>query len=167
MWTKNVGSQAALQSCCNISTFNGSFVSCPERYRCGSIHCVPPFTRSLELTIAIPHNQNWQDWGARLNRKTAFHAAVNHYCREIGINWANSPQPIFITSYDSKNPPAADELEVGDDAGDDLSPNPVSPGGIDPAVPSNQPTMFFTPPKDDTRAGLRRRRKGNAGRANF
>lgn len=125
-----------------------------------------PLHRSLELTISIPHNQNWQDWGARLTRKTAFHAAVNHYCRELGIHWANSPQPIFITSYNSDKPPTAEELGV-EDEGDELAPDPISPGGVTSPVPSAQPTLFFTPPKDDARAGLRRRRKGNAGGANF
>lgn len=30
----------------------------------------------MTLTIGIPHLQTWQDWGARQNRRTRFHAAV-------------------------------------------------------------------------------------------
>lgn len=35
-----------------------------------------------------------QDWGLRNARKTAFHAAVNYYCHQLGITAAEAPIPI-------------------------------------------------------------------------
>ncbi|KAG6378412.1 Mechanosensitive ion channel-domain-containing protein [Boletus reticuloceps] len=49
------------------------------------------FQRHLELTIAIPHNSTWQDWGLRNARRTAFHAAVQYYCRQLGITACEPP----------------------------------------------------------------------------
>jgi len=52
------------------------------------------YQRHLEITIGIGHNGNWQDWGLRLARKTAFHAAVQYFSRQLGIVAAESPIPI-------------------------------------------------------------------------
>ena len=38
--------------------------------------------------------RTWQDWGLRNARKTAFHAAVNFYCKQLGITSVGSLQPI-------------------------------------------------------------------------
>ncbi|CAE6481603.1 unnamed protein product [Rhizoctonia solani] len=54
------------------------------------------FQRCLELTMGIPHNGTWQDWGMRNARKTAFHAAAQFYTRQLGITCGNSPQPVLI-----------------------------------------------------------------------
>ncbi|KAF7301275.1 EF-hand domain-containing protein [Mycena indigotica] len=73
------------------------------------------FQRYLEFTMAIGHNGTWQDWSLRSARKTAFHAAVQYYCRELGIECYNSPQPIIWTDataglppYNSPNPSGVD-----------------------------------------------------------
>ncbi|KAL0574763.1 hypothetical protein V5O48_007190 [Marasmius crinis-equi] len=52
------------------------------------------YQRYLEITIGIAHNGNWQDWGLRNARKTAFHAAVNYYCRQLGISGHAAPLPV-------------------------------------------------------------------------
>ncbi|KAJ7667633.1 Mechanosensitive ion channel-domain-containing protein [Mycena polygramma] len=52
------------------------------------------FQRYLEFTMAFGHNGTWQDWGLRSARKTAFHAAVQYYSRELGIECYAAPQPI-------------------------------------------------------------------------
>ncbi|KAL4259158.1 EF-hand domain-containing protein [Pleurotus pulmonarius] len=52
------------------------------------------YQRFLEVTIGIGHNGTWQDWGLRNARKTAFHAAVNYYCKQLGIVCHASPLPI-------------------------------------------------------------------------
>lgn len=52
------------------------------------------FQRFMECTIVIGHNGNWQDWNLRLIRKTAFHAAVQFYCRQLGIVCYQSPIPV-------------------------------------------------------------------------
>ena len=82
------------------------------------------YQRHLELTIGIGHNgydpfsstshnttgtyvktrvySNWQDWGLRLARKTAFHAAVQYFCRHLGIAAAESPIPIVFADRDTQ-----------------------------------------------------------------
>ncbi|CAE6475653.1 unnamed protein product [Rhizoctonia solani] len=54
------------------------------------------FQACLELTMGIPHNGTWQDWGMRNARKTAFHAAAQFYCRQLGITCRNSLQPVLV-----------------------------------------------------------------------
>jgi len=126
------------------------------------------YQRSLELTIGIPHNSNWQDWGMRQNRKTVFHAAVNHYCKELGISWANSPQQILVTDPSERMPPAPSFFD-GDDGGDidgqPISPAPPEQGATAPPKPS----LFFLPPPDDEPSGLRARKtkKNKAIRGNM
>ena len=79
------------------------------------------YQRHLELTIGIGHNgydpatfstrgayvkfyiySNWQDWGLRLARKTAFHAAVQYFCRQLGIVAAESPIPLVYANRDTQ-----------------------------------------------------------------
>lgn len=142
-----------------------------NRWYSGSTSWTPQkidYQRSMEITIGIPHNSNWQDWGAALNRRTAMHAAVNHYCRELGITFANSPQPILFRGYSSNQPPDAEELDATA-ANEEQEEPPLSPGpspGVGAAAPP-QTTLFFTAPKDDKPTGLRKRRKADAGGANF
>lgn len=66
-------------------------------------------------------------------------------------------------------PPTADELEYAEDE-EVPTPGPASPhfgtGAGHSPLPPAQPTLFFTPPKDD-KVGLRRRRKGNAAGGNI
>lgn len=45
---------------------------------------------------------NWQDWGLRLARKTAFHAAAQYFCRQLGIAAAESPMPIVYANRDTQ-----------------------------------------------------------------
>ncbi|KAF8305933.1 hypothetical protein DL93DRAFT_2181438 [Clavulina sp. PMI_390] len=145
------------------------------------------YQRSLEMTIGIAHNSNWQDWGQALTRRTAFHAAVNHYCREIGITFSNSPQPVYFTKPGADQPVSAEEMEWEDEpqsarlgipetsagtglglgrsstrAGAALRREASTAGGVLPRVP---PALFFQPPKDDL-AGLRKRKKADGGAAN-
>ncbi|KAJ7047743.1 Mechanosensitive ion channel-domain-containing protein [Mycena alexandri] len=92
------------------------------------------FQRYLEFTMGFGHNGTWQDWGLRSARKTAFHAAVQHYCRELGIVCYASPQPIVwgdpnlelppyppVTSPTSVTPASPDDLDADADAeGEDV-----------------------------------------------
>ncbi|KAH7869025.1 uncharacterized protein C8R40DRAFT_1177155 [Lentinula edodes] len=78
------------------------------------------FQRYLEVTIGIGHNGTWQDWGLRCARKTAFHAAVQHYTRILGIVCYESTQPIVYNN--SSDSPAINILNDG-------SVPPPSPGG--------------------------------------
>ncbi|KAJ3760988.1 Mechanosensitive ion channel-domain-containing protein [Lentinula raphanica] len=78
------------------------------------------FQRYLEVTIGIGHNGTWQDWGLRCARKTAFHAAVQHYTRQLGIVCYESTQPVVYA-----NAPDTPAINVFPDA----TMPPPSPGG--------------------------------------
>ncbi|KAF8558963.1 hypothetical protein OG21DRAFT_1503412 [Imleria badia] len=70
------------------------------------------FQRHLEITITIPHNSTWQDWGLRNARRTAFHAAVQYYCRQLGITACESPMPlVYLDSDTQQYTPAISETE--------------------------------------------------------
>ncbi|EKM80242.1 hypothetical protein AGABI1DRAFT_120269 [Agaricus bisporus var. burnettii JB137-S8] len=55
------------------------------------------YQRYLELTIGLTHNGNWQDWGLRNTRRTAFHAAVQYFSRQLGIIGYEAPLPIVYS----------------------------------------------------------------------
>lgn len=61
------------------------------------------YMRYLEVTIGMPHNSNFQDWGARNNRRTAFHAAINHYSNLLGIEFYETARPVIFV--DANNNP--------------------------------------------------------------
>lgn len=65
--------------------------------------CVFSFSlRSSLLNLGwLPLRRTWQDWGLRLARKTAFHAAVQYYCRELGIVAYEAPIPIVYADPDT------------------------------------------------------------------
>ncbi|KAJ7237191.1 Mechanosensitive ion channel-domain-containing protein [Mycena haematopus] len=109
------------------------------------------FQRYLEFTMGFGHNGTWQDWGLRSARKTAFHAAVQHYSRELGIVCYNSPQPIVWGDPNLElppYPPLSPETEV-------KSPTAGSPDEVDDTdmVLKPTPTLGFTP---HTTSGLSR-----------
>ncbi|KAI6128463.1 Mechanosensitive ion channel-domain-containing protein [Pisolithus croceorrhizus] len=70
------------------------------------------FQRYLEISVAIPHNSTWQDWGLTCARRTAFCAAVQHYCRQLGIVCFESPMPIEVADADTQLFTPAPEAEV-------------------------------------------------------
>ncbi|KAH8118525.1 Mechanosensitive ion channel-domain-containing protein [Phellopilus nigrolimitatus] len=112
------------------------------------------FQRHLEITIGIPHNGNWQDWGLRNTRKTAFYAAANYYCRQLGIVAMNSARPIVYT-------------DIGKDgAKPSTSPTSATNGELEEAAPADtvaandlKPTLGFRPPPDKRSSTLLRARK--------
>ncbi|KAJ6627437.1 hypothetical protein B0H10DRAFT_1779807 [Mycena sp. CBHHK59/15] len=125
------------------------------------------FQRYLEVTMAIGHNGTWQDWGLRSARKTAFHAAVQHYCRELGIVCYNSPQPIVYgdPSVTASQPPAAGPdggNEGGNEGGvasepaaEDLLLRPEEEAALKPA-----PALGFVPHMTTGQLRARKSAKG-------
>ncbi|KAG1715974.1 hypothetical protein ID866_1198 [Astraeus odoratus] len=91
------------------------------------------FQRYLEITIGIPHNSTWQDWGLRNTRRTAFHAAVQYYCRQLGIVYFESPMPIAYADPSSRlhTLPAETGAEV-DDIPDEMDTAPRNLLGFTP-----------------------------------
>ncbi|KAI0028303.1 Mechanosensitive ion channel-domain-containing protein, partial [Vararia minispora EC-137] len=62
--------------------------------------------RYLEVSIGISHNGNWQDWGLRNSRRTAFQAAVQHYCLQLGIKAYKPSIPIRWVDPGADVPPS-------------------------------------------------------------
>jgi hypothetical protein len=104
--------------------------------------------------VPISVDSTWQNWGLRNARKTAFHAAVQHYCRQLGINTYAPPQPIVFADRDTHLfVPMAQE---GDE--DVLSPGSAVDASF-PEAPTEpvKPVMGFIPPESQ-RAQLRARK---------
>ncbi|EGO01583.1 hypothetical protein SERLA73DRAFT_85328 [Serpula lacrymans var. lacrymans S7.3] len=116
------------------------------------------FQRHLEITITIPHNSTWQDWGLRNTRRTAFYAAVQHYCRRLDIVAYESPIPIVYADNVTQKymPPSPGGVEHDDGAPGDASSSEVYAGG---AAKKNM--LGFIPPEDKG-ASLTRARKSRS-----
>ncbi|EGG04448.1 uncharacterized protein MELLADRAFT_117083 [Melampsora larici-populina 98AG31] len=69
----------------------------------------------IEITFGMIHRENWQDWGGRWNRRTAFHAAINYYSRQLGITFYGSEQPVELRNWDGLKQHLLDDDEDDDD----------------------------------------------------
>ncbi|KAF9569455.1 hypothetical protein CPC08DRAFT_623518 [Agrocybe pediades] len=129
------------------------------------------FQRYLELTIGIGHNGNWQDWGTRNARKTAFHAAVQYYCRELGIVGYEAPKPIVYAN------PTTMRYDPAPSAPDDVL-SPTSPSmptasmdqmkrETEDAAKKMKPSLGFLPPLADRSSQLLRARKSRDRKTNL
>ncbi|CDW98549.1 hypothetical protein, partial [Sporisorium scitamineum] len=49
---------------------------------------------AIELIVAFEHKSNWQDWGARWERRTKLMKRIKSACEELGIVYSMPPQPI-------------------------------------------------------------------------
>lgn len=105
--------------------------------------------------------RNWQDWGLRLARKTAFHAAVAYYCRQLGIIAYEPPIPVAYVDPDTQeimSYPGEDEFMDNSYDPDVLSqtsaqqPQPQSTGAHRPSC------LGFEPPPDGHMPGIRARK---------
>ncbi|KAG8707925.1 hypothetical protein FRC09_001538, partial [Ceratobasidium sp. 395] len=118
------------------------------------------FQRSLEVTMGIPHNGTWQDWGMRNARKTAFHAAAQFYCRQLGITCGNSPQPVLIQQ-------SRPELEHHVRSDETLEGDLISPAeeiaGPGAAVPVKAAALGFVPPPEEQNRLRQRKMKSRKG----
>ncbi|KDR83508.1 hypothetical protein GALMADRAFT_55000 [Galerina marginata CBS 339.88] len=171
-WTTPLTKLDALEKCLNdwLSTEEHRWFEPSTNITLQNIE----FQRYLELTIGIGHNGNWQDWGLRNARKTAFHAATQYYCRQLGIVGYEAPMPIVyansstLTYQPSLSPVPPEEA---------LSPFPASPNKLkEEAVEAEKeakdmkPTLGFLPPlavrASHLRARKSRNRKANIGAGN-
>ena len=69
---------------------------------------------AVELIIAFEHKSNWQDWGARWERRTKLMRRIKTLCEELGIVYSMPPQPI---TFHPKSGPAPFKLGLGAGAG--------------------------------------------------
>ena len=70
---------------------------------------------------------NWQDWGLRLARKTAFSAAAQYFCRQLGIFASESPIPIVYANRDTQIWENSDFVPSDVDDGSSVINQPASP----------------------------------------
>lgn len=104
---------------------------------------------------------NWQDWGLRSERKTAFNIAVHYYCRLLGIVFHETPLPIAITDEHGRSAspsvvPSEDDISV---------PLPDEDEATVPSVEQNcresdftKPILGFRPPASMRTSGLKARK---------
>ncbi|KAK0453264.1 Mechanosensitive ion channel-domain-containing protein [Armillaria borealis] len=128
------------------------------------------YQRYMEITIGIAHNGTWQDWGLRCARKTAFHAAVQYYCRQLGIIGYEAPLPIVYgdphtQTYNPPPSPGVDDVGMGSST--DKLPETVHVQSASPVPERMKPTLGFLPPVA-TRTGVNiRQRKSKSRKANM
>lgn len=147
------------------------------------------FQRHLEITIGIGHNgyvllllqlyspmltrfgvfRNWQDWGLRNARKTAFHAAVNYFCRQLGIVAFESPMPIAYADQDTLDwapgSPTPYDEEYGSEEPPLPQPHMPAAGGVSAGEKQKMTWMGFAPPSDRPIPGALRARKSKSRKA--
>ena len=96
-----------------------------------------------------------RDWGLRNARRTAFHAAVNYYCRQLGIVSYNSPIPVAFTDQDT-----LDFAATADEDAEQTEAAPVH-------GPAEKKVMmgFHPPPEDGIPSGMRPRKSKKSKKA--
>lgn len=107
--------------------------------------------------------RNWQDWGLHNARRTAFHAAVNYYCRQLGIFNYSPAQPIQWTkNHELSN--YQDEEDFMDPSFDPDEASPMPPHQQLSGGQSQRKDNFvsaslgFMPPPDKPVPGMRARK---------
>lgn len=150
------------------------------------------YQRCLEFTMGMVHNgysvspnlfirflecfapRTWQDWNLRIARKTAFLAAAHFYCRQLGITFHNSPQPILIADTEERLSKVGLQVPDGVEALEPTSPGGSSrqsmtdvPSEHDEETKKTFTTMLgFTPPPDK-KTTLTRARKSRLHKRNI
>ncbi|PWN23091.1 hypothetical protein BCV69DRAFT_280704 [Microstroma glucosiphilum] len=66
----------------------------------------------IEISVGMTHRANYQDWGARFQRKNAFGAALTYYLKKHGVRYYQPAQPIV---YTQPPPGYNDDQHEGDD----------------------------------------------------
>ena len=108
--------------------------------------------------------RNWQDWGLRNARKTAFHAAVQYYCRQLDIKGYEAPLPIVYANPDTmkyqppqSNPDVMSPVEAAAPVWEQQAQEEAIETEV--AAKAMKPTLGFLPPLADRSSYLTRGRK--------
>ncbi|EMD30380.1 hypothetical protein CERSUDRAFT_78832, partial [Gelatoporia subvermispora B] len=105
------------------------------------------YQRYMEVTVGIPHNSNWQDWGLRLQRKTAFHAACQFFCRQLSIVFYESAMPVVWADDDTLEPISSSPMPPSPLAGEDEVSDMPDMSEAEPAHKSESVSWLgFQPP---------------------
>jgi hypothetical protein len=101
---------------------------------------------------------NWQDWGLRGTRKTAFHAAVQYYCRQLGIIGYEAPLPVVYADPDTNTykPTTSPGKEDLSPPSSNPTPSRTRQRGM---AQDKMPVLGFLPPPADHSTHLMRARK--------
>lgn len=98
-----------------------------------------------------------------MERKTAFHVAVQHYCQQLGIICHESPLPIAIrSSTDGLSPssslfdPPEDDISVPVPDSDSEMVSNSEQTKLEPNI--TEPVMGFRPPASTRAKGLKARK---------
>ncbi|KAH9482890.1 Mechanosensitive ion channel protein Msy1 [Psilocybe cubensis] len=172
-WTTPLTKLDALEKCLNtwLSTEENRWFEPSTSITLQNI----AFQRYLELTIGIGHNGNWQNWGLRNARKTAFHAAVQYYCKQLGIVGYEAPLPIVYANPQTMKyePPSQNYEEVRSPMADTpLTADELRQEAVEAEVAAKamKPTLGFLPPLEDRSSRLMarksRHKKANLGAGN-
>ncbi|KAG6918222.1 hypothetical protein DXG01_015815 [Tephrocybe rancida] len=115
------------------------------------------YFNSQLFTKFITNVRRSGDWDLRNKRKTAFHAAVNYYCRQLDITCFESPIPIVYADPETRTyaPPAPSPPRSPMVPEEPTSPLNV---GEDPNEGQTKPTLGFLPPVATRSSHLRARR---------
>jgi hypothetical protein len=101
---------------------------------------------------------NWQDWSLRGTRKTAFHAAVQYYCLQLGIIGYEAPLPVVYADPDTNTYKPMTSPDK-----DDLFPSSSNPTSLRTKqrgmAQVKKPVLGFLPPPADLSSHLMRARK--------
>lgn len=100
---------------------------------------------------------NWQDWSLRSSRKTAFHAAVQYYCRQLGIVCYEAPLPVVYADPNTKtyNPKTSPDKEESSSP----NPKPTTSRMRQRETAQDRTFLGFRPPPVDRSSHLMRARK--------
>jgi hypothetical protein len=149
------------------------------------------YQRYLELTIGITHNgwvpttipvslgaeivffcSNWQDWGLRNTRRTAFHAAVQYYSRQLGIIGYEAPLPIVYSNplaatdaQDHASPKFGGSTKVEDQTPLGRAKREAEAQAIERTARKMKPLLGFMPPLASRELTLTRSRKSKSRKA--
>ncbi|KAF5363319.1 hypothetical protein D9756_000581 [Leucocoprinus leucothites] len=131
------------------------------------------YQRYLELTIGISHNGNWQDWGLRNARKTAFAAAVHYYSKQLGIIGYEAPIPVVYAdpqtgTYipEKAQSPLTSPFNPGfnDQTPQERARQEAEMQDIERTARSMKPCLGFLPPLANRETTLTRARKSTKSR---
>ncbi|THV05377.1 hypothetical protein K435DRAFT_816370 [Dendrothele bispora CBS 962.96] len=123
------------------------------------------YQRYLEVTFPVGHNGTWQDWGLRCQRKTAFHAAVQYYCRQLGIIGYEAPLPVVWGNTDTQTYDPPQSPGAYDDEGADVEDVANAEGQVAEDSQKRTTALWFTPPEGMQRNALLRARKSKGRKA--
>ncbi|KAH0587104.1 hypothetical protein H2248_005921 [Termitomyces sp. 'cryptogamus'] len=87
-----------------------------------------------------------QDWDLRNKRKTAFHAAVQYYCRQLEITFYESVIPIVYADAKAQKYTPPSRLPTTDSLAVPVESTSILDAGEDPNAEPMKPLLGFLPP---------------------